>query len=276
MKKFIFHSIVFILLCVALFHIKPFYLLYHNHYQQVVAGQEIYYAIAKSKVKSKSKKVLFGDSVARQLFDSKDSDSTINSLASNQAIGMVGQFFLLQNYLNAGNNIDTVYFLFRPFTFQNNLNQVYTYHYFLKPFYNKEYNQYFTTTVLKQIEKIPYYQFCRYPSILTSNWAPNFSPKDTDNHSFLSPVSLEYLRKIKELSWKYNFTIIIIPTPMNNIYQKQIQGFDTTGIASTGLQSEFKNYFTDIIYLDNSQFVDSSHLIKPEVYTQYYKTKFIK
>ena len=103
---------------------------------------------------------------------------------------MVGQFILLNNYINAGNEPDTVYLLVSPFSFRNNLDQVYTYHYFLKPFYTDEYKPMFSETVTEQIHKIPYYNFCRIPFILTSDWAPDFSLKDKIDYTFLSPISV--------------------------------------------------------------------------------------
>jgi hypothetical protein len=223
MSKFLKYSALFILFGVMLFHIKPLYLLYNDRYKDTVAGNEIYYSITKSKKKNRSKKALFGDSVAKQLFDSKTNNDTINSLACNQSIGMVGQYILLNNYLEAGNEVDTVFLLFQPFSFQNNLNQVYTYHYFLKPFYNKEYLPQFSNIVKEQIAKIPYYKFCRYPSILTSNWAPDLNSKDEINYSFLSPVSTEYLKKIKELSTKYKFKLIILPTPVSKVLKQELK-----------------------------------------------------
>lgn len=259
-----------------LFHIKPFYLLYNDKYKSVVAGDEIYYSIKKSKKKNKSKKVLFGDSVAKQLFDNETHNDTINSLACNQSIGMVGQYILLNNYLEAGNRVDTVFFLFQPFSFQNNLNQVFTYHYFLKPFYNKEYLPFFSETVIGQVEKIPYNKFCRYPSILTSNWAPDFNSKDQINYTFLSPVTVEYLKKIKELSVKHNFKLIILPTPVSKVYKARVKKFNLQEIADNNFQNEFKGFFEKIMYLDESQFSDSSHLINPPVYTEMYKNNFLK
>jgi hypothetical protein len=275
MKRFISNSIIFILIGVCLFHAKPFYLLYNEKYKSVVAGNEIYYSIQKSKKKNKSKKALFGDSVARQLFDNKTNNDTINSLACNQSIGMVGHYILLNNYLAAGNEVDTVYFIFRPFTFQNNLDQVYTYHYFLKPFYKKEYNQYFTETVKEQVAKIPYNKFCRYPSVLTSNWAPAFKTKDKNDYTFLSPITVEYFKKIKELSVKHSFKVIVLPAPVNSAFKSSIEKFDKKEIEENGFGNEFNNFFQNIIYLDNSYFSDSAHLNEPAVYTEYYKRNFL-
>jgi hypothetical protein len=275
MKRFIINSCIFLFAGALLFHAKPLFLLYNDRYKSKVAGSEVYFCIEKSKTKNKSKKVLFGDSVAKQLFDSKTVSDTINSLTCNQAISLVGHYILLNNYLSAGNQVDTVYFIFRPRTFQNNLDQVYSYHYFLKPFYKKENYQFFTETVYKQIAKLPYYKFSQYPSVLTSNWAPVVPPEPKVNEMFLSPLSIEYLQKIKDLARQYKFKIIILPTPMDLVYKNDVENYNRKPITENGLEEEFKNYFENIIYLDNKYFSDSSHLDEPDVYTELYKKKFL-
>lgn len=275
MRKFIFNSGIFLLISIVLFHVEPLYLLHKDEYKSVVAGDEIYYSLQKSKSKSKSKKVLFGDSVGRQLFDCKKDNDSVNSLASNQAIALVGQYILLKNYLDAGNQVDTVYFIMRPFSFMNNLDQVYTYHYFLKPFYRKEYLQYFTRTVKEQIAKIPYCNFSQYPPVLTSNWAPDFKPEDEVKFTFLSPISVEYLIKIKELAEEKKFKLIILPTPLSNSYKKDIENINMKEIADNNFDDVFDGYFEKIIYLDDSSFSDGAHLVEPAKYTEYYKKKFL-
>lgn len=254
------------------------YLLYKDKYQETVAGNEIYYSLFKSKQKKKVKKILLGDSVGNQLFSNKINNDTINSLACNQSIAMVGQYLLLNNYINAGNEVDTVYMLFSPLSFKNNLDQVYTYHYFLKPFYKEAYQSFFTETVNKQIHKVPYYNFCRYPIILTSNWAPEFTSKDSTSFSFLSPISVEYLQKIKELSIKHNFKLVIVPPPTSLNKKELIEKMNKDEANKTGFSEEFKNYFNNFIYLPDNNFTDGMHLTKPgvQVYHDYYRIKFIK
>ena len=143
MKKFILSCTIFLLISGIILSIKPNYLVLTGKYKVTVAGKEIYQSIFKSKQKKKSKKILLGDSVGNQLFTNTTNNDTLNSLACNQAISMAGQFILLNNYLNSGNKVDTVLLIFTPFSFQNNLDQVFTYHYFLKPFYIYEYKPLF-------------------------------------------------------------------------------------------------------------------------------------
>jgi hypothetical protein len=276
MKRLVFKFIIFILPVIIVVYAEHFYLLKSDKYKNRVEGSEIYRSILKSKRKGRTKKVLIGDSVAEQLFSNIKYNDTINSLACNQAIGMAGHFILLSNYLNAGNQVDTVYMIFTPFSFSNNLDQIYTYHYFLKPFYKKEYMPLFTKTVFRQIHKIPYYFMCRDPFILTSDWAPNFKSKDYINYTFLSPISVEYLSKIKELSIKYKFKLIILPTPTRLSKKQFVEDIDMNEIAKTGLSDEFKNYFEKFIFLNDTNFVDKFHLKYKNTYTVYYKNNLMK
>lgn len=276
MKKFIINSIYFLLILALIVQIRPLYLLYKDKYKETVTGSEIYYSIFKSKQKKKVKKILLGDSVGNQLFSNKHNNDTVNSMACNQSIGMVGQYLLLNNYLQAGNEIDTVYMLFSPFSFKNNLDQVYTYHYFLKPFYNDEYIPLFTETVTQQIHKVPYYQFCRIPLILTSNWAPEFESKDKHDFTFLSPVSIEYLQKIKDLSVKHGFKLILVPPPLSFSKKADIEKINKAEINKTTMVSEFENYFSNFNYIADSNFSDGTHLWKPDEYTASYRIKFIR
>ena len=220
MKKFIFKSIFFILYFFIVTFSVALFLKYTNLYIHYVNGSEVYHSINKSKQKKQTKKLLLGDSVGNQLFSNITNNDTINSLACNQAIGLVGHFLLLNNYLKAGNQIDIVYLLYGPKSFKNNLDEIYTYHYFLKPFYKEEYQPLFTENVNNQIHKLPYNRLRGIPYILTSNWAPKFVSKDEIGYTFLSPISAEYLLKIKELSIEHKFKLIIVPPPIS--FKKQL------------------------------------------------------
>jgi hypothetical protein len=175
----------------------------------------------------------------------------------------------------AGNQVDTVYMLFRYSSFLNNLDEKYTYHYFLKPFYNEEYKSLFTQTVNDQVHKIPFHFICRDPNILTTNWAPNFQAEDEKNYTFLSPISVEYLKRIKELSIKHGFTLIILPTPTSFNNKQEILAIDKNEIIKNGLANEFNGYFDQIIFLNDTSFMDGIHLNHPEAYTKYYKDNLI-
>lgn len=276
MKRFLINVLLFLVLFAIGLYARSFYLLITEEYKKKVNGADTYNAIAKSKQKKKTRKVLLGDSVGRQLFENTKYNDTINSFACNQAIGLVGHFLLLNNFLKAGNEVDTVYMIFRPSSFLNNLDEKYTFHYFLKPFYKDEYKPLFTKTVYDQIHKIPFNFISQDPALLTSNWAPDFTARGKKNYTFLSPISAEYMNRIKELSIKHNFELIILPSPVSINSKKDIASIDRSEISSHGLSEEFANYFDQIIFLNDTSFMDGIHLNDPETYTRYYKENLVQ
>ena len=276
MKKFFKQLVVFSLCAAILTQVLPIYLIITGKYKVIVKGYNIYYALEKSKKKNKSRKLIIGDSVGYQLFNNTEYNEPINSLTCNQAIGMVGYYILLNNYLSAGNEIDTLFILVNPFNLNNNLDQVYTFHYFIKPFYNATYKPYFTETVNTQIKKIPYYWLYWFPYILSTNWAPDFTPPEVKDYTLLSPITIEYLKKIQELSAVNNIKIIILPTPTKNSMKKELEKFNKKEIILNGFEKEFEGYFEKMIFVDDKDFSDDVHLKKPEIYTEFYLNKYLR
>ena len=229
-------------------------------------GQEIYNAIDKSHSYNNKKILLLGDSVANQIFNNSFEYDYINSLATNQAIGIAGNYFLLYNYLKKGNKIDSLVLFFIPESFGNNLNQKYTYHYFLKPFNNSNYSLLFTENLKIQINKINYNSFSQIPHIKISSWSPKLQSIEAHNHTFLSPLSIEYLNRIKLLSLEYDFNIIIKSPPLSETKRSLVLSIDKTEILSTNLSNEFNEYFKNIYYLNSKEFIDDVHLKNPKEY----------
>ena len=239
------------------------YLYITKKYESFVNGSEVYTSIKISNQKSKKKKLLLGDSVAKQLFMYNHDNTEINSLACNQAISMVGHFLLFKNYLATGNKIDTVVMLISPvISFENNLDQLYTFHYFLKPFYKAEYKAEFSENVNRQIKKIPFYKASQFPLIIASNWSPSFKSNDLKIKSFLSPITQEYLLKIKRLAENNNITFLIYPTPLRRSLKNSIDSIRSSKVSTPGLEKEFSFYFNKINYIDDKYYSDLPHLKK--------------
>lgn len=246
--------------------VKTIYLLKDDYYKETIYGNEIYRAIEKSKKKTKYRKLLLGDSTANQFYNCKEKDpDSAYSLCCNQAVGLIGQFILLNNYLNAGNRPDSVYLIYTPFSFWDNLDQVYTYHYFLKPFYYDEYKPLMSNTVLNQIQKIPKYWMCHIPYIQTTGWAPNIE-QETRNYSFLSPISKEYLSKIDSLSKRFHFEFKIIPTFVAEHWRDSISHFNHKEFDDCNNKQMLSQYLHNIQYLPDSCFIDEVHLRRPQLY----------
>lgn len=276
MKKFLINLFLFAIIHQCVFYAKPLYLLYTNQYKFTVAGNEVYKAIEKSKKKKKKKKILIGDSIANQMFfvDSTEKEN-FSYIATNQAISMAGQFILINNLIESGNKIDTLWIIFSPFSFSNNLDQKFTYHYFIKPFYTDQNIDLFTENTLLQIKKIPYVYLKNNPFVLTSNWAPGFVSNDINNFSFLSPTSKDYLQKIKELSVKFNFKIKIISPPLNIKNKPLIEKMNMEEITNNHFDELFEGYIDHIIYLEEKCFIDGVHLKNPKNFADYYFKHFL-
>lgn len=267
MKRFIIKTLVFLLVFAFALHTVAYILIFTKQYQTHVLGNEIYGAIANSKKKSKSKKLVMGDSVAQQLFDNKTSSDSLSSITCNQSISMAGQFLLLNNYLAAGNRPDTVFYVSTPFSFENNLDQIFTFQYFLKPFYKEEYIPLFTPTVKSKIEKVPYYKLSQYPLVITTNWSPEYVEKKDTGFNFLSPIAVEYLHKMTALAAQYNFKLIFLPTPTPESRRKEVEALNKSEYINNGLAAEFDHYFEKVHFIDDNNFIDKIHLKAPEAFS---------
>jgi hypothetical protein len=247
----------FLVIFMILFHIYPEYNYWTNKYEEEVNGGEVYQAINASKKKGKRKKLILGDSVAKQFSESDIDTGIYLNLASNQAISLVGQYCLLSNYIHTKNKIDTLYLIYHPLSFSNNLDNSFTFHYFEKPFYGEEYMKLFTEEVKTQIEKIPFHYLAKYHPVLTSNWSPNYSSEE-QNKPFISNISRIYLEKIEILCRVNNIHLIILSPPINQKFKNEF-----SEIVKSNANLRLKSYFEQLNYYPESYFLpDHVHLNK--------------
>lgn len=247
----------FLAIFLILFQVYPEYQYWTNIYQEEVNGGEVYQVINKSKKKGKKKKLILGDSVAKQFSESNIDTNIYLNLASNQAISLVGQYCLLINYIHTKNQIDTLYLIYNPLSFSNNLDNSLTFHYFEKPFYGNEYMNLFTEEVKTQIEKIPFHNLAKYHPVLTSNWSPTFSNEEK-NMPFISNISRIYLEKFELLCKAKNIRLLIVSPPINQKFKNEF--FE---IRKSNKNLLLKSYFENLKYYPESYFFpDRIHLNK--------------
>ena len=264
MRKFLLQSILFLTLFALLSLVKPLYLLYTGDYKNKVVGKEIYISLLKSKQKSTKKKALLGDSVANQLYPNKTENDSMVSLACNQAISMVGHYLLLKNYFVAGNRPDTIYFMYQPFSFRNNLDQPYTFHYFIKPFYTDEYMAEMDDLVKKSVAEIPYASFAHWPWIQAGDGAPDYPPINDDTTNFISPISADYLAKMIALAERNHAKLLLVPTPLSEGRRAKVNRLEVSDISKYHFETFFDHYFEGLFYLPDSLFLDGIHLKNPK------------
>jgi hypothetical protein len=274
-KRFLLRLLLFSLVAFPFVTFRSLYAYYTKSYESTVYGSEIYVSVKKSKVKKKVKILIIGDSIGKQLYDNDTYNNDIYSEACNQAISMAGYYILLKNFIENNKNElpGKVLLIITPETFTNNLDQVYSYHYFLKPFYKAEYKKYFTPVCYEQIRKIPFYYTSQSPFILNTNWSPTYNTKKDTSFRFISPVSHDYLIKIKSLCVDNHIAFGIYGPPVkmankNEIvqYSKSVNEFE-----KSGLKNELTTYFKNIEFLPDSLFQDHIHFKKQYIPADYFK-----
>jgi hypothetical protein len=262
MKRFLRDLGVFLGVFIVLFHAYPEFQFWTKRYQKDVAGTEVYEVIAASKTKLNKKKLVIGDSVAKQVLDSLANDSSIVSLASNQAISMVGQYVIASQALAANPSLDTLVLMYHPFSFQNNLASPLSFHYFVKPFYGTENRGLFSATVVMQVEAIPFYYLAQYRPVLTSNWSPTYEGV-SDGKGLFSTISKEYVSRLQQLCLKKGVVLQIISPPINEVFRPQILAsqadFETIpGYVDSWHFYAAANFLPDQIHLTKFDFLASS------------------
>jgi hypothetical protein len=262
MKHFLRDLMVFLGVFALLFHAYPEFQYWTKRYQTDVAGTEVYEVLAASKAKLKKKKLVIGDSVAKQVLDSLANDSAIVSLASNQAISMAGQYMIAVQALAANPSVDTLVLIYHPFSFQNNLASPLSFHYFVKPFYTEENMPLFSKLVKHQVEAIPFYYLARYRPVLTSNWSPSFEGVSDEKRLF-SSISSEYVLQLQQLCTQKGVVLQIISPPINEVFKAQVMASRTQfkgihGYIDSWYFYASANFLSDQIHIKRFDFLKDS------------------
>jgi len=274
-KKFIYRFLLFCIIAFPVLTYNSLYAYYTRSYEFTVNGTEVYVSINKSNMRKKVKALIIGDSVGKQLYDNDTYNGDIFSLASNRAMSIAGYYILLKNFINhnQGQLPQSVYLLLTPSSFLNNLDQIFTFHYFLKPFYKSQNQAYFTPVCIQQIKKVPLYFTSQLPFVVNTNWSPEYhADKDTSYH-IISPISHDYLIKISQLCDSNHIQLNILGTPVKMVYKKQTLAYAhyANEFKSCGLQNQLTSYFNHIQFMPDSVFFDDIHFKKEHIPKDYFK-----
>ena len=261
MKQFIIKTISFFLIAsIALTSFELYEINYRKKYMMKVIGSEVYWSILKSKTKKQVKKLLLGDSVAKQLYDNYEYNDSIYSLCCNQAVTMAGHYFLLNNFLETNKDQlpEEIIMMYFPFSLVNNVD-MYAYNYLLKPFYNDEYKKLMDDYLLEQIKKIPFYYISQFPFIKTSNYSPEYY-LEYEKEGLFSTVSKIYLEKIVQLCNEKNVAFRFEPAPIKEGNKETVEYYKQIKTNLPDIGSEMLDYyFENIRYFEDSLFRDFGH-----------------
>lgn len=229
-------------------------------------GRETYLSIKKSqKAPTHVRTLVLGDSTGNQLLPNTEFDGEVYSLCCNQAISLAGQYILLHEFLTRHRDPDKldVRLLLRPSSLRNDLDQRFTYNYFLKPFDRPEFQQHLSPYVQAQLRKVPLRPLVQLPFLRNSRWSPNLQQTHKPHKFRISRLSAEYLRKMHSLcilngvrSFQVRATFLsdeFSGDPMEDFQQD---------IKDWGLEPEMKGYFSTLEAYPATQFMhDKVHLL---------------
>lgn len=281
MRKLLFNIIILAAFTLASLYVVQSTLFKSIWFKKVLNyfGTELYrsYQRAEETYANTIKIIVLGDSSGKQQFGENLNQNTV-SLTCNQATTMVGHFILLETFFenNPSQKGGNVYLIYHPASFSNNMDQKYTYHYLLKPFYTKANKKYFNKMADSIARSIPYSAFCQFPLIKMTKWSPVYGMNTEDSDEpFLSEISIEYLKKIEKICQEHHYTFKVVAPLMNSNYESDMLFQELKSqIAENNLNNEFKDYFNNMKYLPDSLFVDPVHLKSYYVNSVLKKTNF--
>jgi len=165
-------------------------------------GGETYLSIQKAlQAPANVRTLVLGGSTGNQLLPNTEFNDATYSLCCNQAISLAGQYILLNEFLV--NHPDPaqleVILLLRPSSLRNDLDQRFTYNYFLKPFDRPEYQRHLSPHAQAQLSKVPLRSLVQLPFVRRSRWSPSLQHHHQPHRFRISKLSAEYLRKMHTL-----------------------------------------------------------------------------
>jgi hypothetical protein len=221
-------------------------------------ASNVYKTIKISKAKGNDLEYLYaGDSVANQLFFDKNKNDKFRSVACNQGIEMVGYYLLILNTVNNVKKVDNIILLAHPLGLTKTLDKKYTFNYFLKPFYTKEYYKHFTAEVKSKIRNIPYSVLACMSVTKIFNFSPNVQLRQ--NKAVISKIAIDYLRKISLLAKKNGIKFVFIAPPISNESRSEVEELEENSRELINNAPELKMYFESISYLPAKYYSDKIH-----------------
>jgi hypothetical protein len=208
--------------------------------------------------------IILGGSVGGQLFGygyAQRSDIR-NSFTTNAATSMVGQYILAYHAILHNKNIKYLILAVVPHALSYPFDHPQTYGDLLKPFYTFENRKHFSSLVYSKMNKKPLSYFIIFPMIKIakcfsdinfgiSKYRPSVSKK------IMADITVEYLKKLQELTNQYNVELILICPPVAKSKYRTFKDFKLLKqqVKENQMTDLFKNYFRNIIYYSDDVFI---------------------
>ncbi len=235
---------------------------------------EVYDAIDRAGVNKGYTGLILGDSVGRQIFSPKyqDESDDICYLATNQAIMAVGNFILLERFIENNPQLEDVYYVARPDSIMGNPSFVYTYSYFVTPLYNESMWQYLEPETREEIETI-YGRFCarrEFPKWLLAKYPKLLDVYQNSCRNILQfrrwigdagemDMAALYLEKMKAVCDEKNINFHLLSAPLPESYQYPFEEMKNR-LDFEGEEELLDEFMDSIIYVKEDEFVDGVHM----------------
>lgn len=296
MKKYIVKTVAFLLcfcvlnILVVLLSVVP----YVNKLLSVGFGcadytngwtEETQNAITRLTEKPQAQKAILGDSVAGQLFASLNDENPEYCISNgNASFLLVGQWVMLNAYLEHHPNAQEVFLVLRPASLGEKLNVQYSYQFVVVPFYNSEYMDLFLPSTQEEIERL-YPQIVQSPqfmawfqkSYLLRYITLNFLLDQVEYKAedSVSEEAGEYLAKMFSLCEEKGVELYVLACPMadtdaNHLLEQNIR----VALEEKGLLEKMPYYFDSLLYYPQEYFSDGTHFasagdVRGEVLSHY-------
>ena len=270
MRRFVSYICVYVVLIIAIIFPIEIYRMHSGCDDKDVPGYEVRFAerLSKIKINKKIRKLILGDSTGYAIYPCVKEYGWGISLASNRAITLAGQYFLLKNFVEANpdNLPEEIIILYTLFSFSCDLD-LFAYQYFLKSFPRKEYKHLYTDYLSQRVKSIPFYWTANLPFIQTSGYTPRMAVPSTVDKVSMSKLNCEYLHKIDSIAKAYDVPVSIYSTPVREDRKDEVDMFvaDIYKTSDSVVMRYMLKFVESIEFYPSELFEDEVHLFPQNV-----------
>lgn len=241
-------------------------------------------------------KLILGDSVSNQIFDSLQANNTEYCIAtSNRAITMAGQYILAEQFVENNPDATDIYLIIILDTLETKIDTTYGYQYVVIPFTETDALELLDPETLSYMREL-YGSFFMNPQVIKGIGSSGLNRKlylnliDSDflsereervinenmKYESLSTTAWTYLQKIKVMCEEKDVTLHVIPGPLADTTTRKSQMARLEQeFTDSGLVELFPDYFNQILFYPESDFRDGIHF-KEEFETHEYFNQVIR
>lgn len=232
----------------------------------------VYQIISASKDNIESDTLYLGDSIATQLFPPKQKK---NYITTNAGTLMPGQYMIAANAIESNPDLKCIVLASIPAALGVRFEGFLTFNGFVKPFYTRQNEEYFTPELVAKINKSPYGRLYKtsLAKFLPFSDINYFDDVVIPVEEFrFSDVAIQYLKMLDELCKQKNIALHIVSSPLEKSFYTKTDNWKSLRkqLKEEQLDVLFEPYFNSIKYLDEEGFSDGLHIkqdLVPEIKT---------